>query len=278
MRAIESSDANLGNILAALGRRGLRGSTDVFVVSDHGFSTIAGKIDVAADLSAAGFRAARTAPGGLRPREVMVVGQGGSCLLYVGGHDPQTIQRLAAFLEIQNWSGVVFSRSRVEGTFPMAEAHIDSPEAPDLLVSLRWSRDKSATGAPGMLDSDNSGENVGAHASLSPYDMHNMLVAAGPDIRPGVTDTLPSGNVDLAPTILWLLGAKEKTGRMDGRVLSEALRIEAPALKSYEIKRLIAGHRMADGRWDQYLQVSELNGVRYLDEGNGAFVPERRAP
>ncbi len=25
------------------------------------------------------------------------------------------------------------------------------------------------------------------------------------------------------------------------------------------------------GRWSQYLQISELNGVRYLDEGNGAF-------
>jgi hypothetical protein len=50
---------------------------------------------------------------------------------------------------------------------------------------------------------------VGNHASLSPYDMHNTLVAAGPDLRRGVLDTLPSGNTDLAPTVLWILGLRD---------------------------------------------------------------------
>jgi len=106
---------------------------------------------------------------------------------------------------------------------------------------------------------------------LSAYDLHNTLIAAGPDIRRGVTSTLPSGNVDLAPTILWLLGLKEEAAKMDGRVLGEALTVDVPALKSYELKRLVARREVGRGIWSQYLQISEVNGVRYLDQGNGSF-------
>ena len=78
----------------------------------------------------------------------------------------------------------------------------------------------------------------------------------------------------LAPAILWLLGLKDEAANMDGRVLGEALTVEAPALKSYELKRLTARNEMSGGTWAQYLQVSEVNGVRYLDEGNGAYQPK----
>jgi arylsulfatase A-like enzyme len=275
LAVIRNSDAQLGRVLADLERRGLREQTDVLVVSDHGFSTIGWKVDVAADLSTAGFRTGRAALGGLKAGDVLVVGNGGSSLLYVGGHDPEVCARLAAYVQIQDWAGVVFSRTPLQGTFPLGEANIDSPGAPDLVVSLHWTAGRSATGAPGLLtvDATASSKNVGQHVSLSPFDMHNTLVAAGPDLRRGVVDTLPSGNVDIAPTVLWLLGLKGEAARMDGRVLGEALASDAPALKGYEIRRLTASRASAGGAWRQYLQVSEVNGVRYLDEGNGAFEP-----
>jgi arylsulfatase A-like enzyme len=273
LSAVRSSDANLGLVLAELERRGLRATTDVFVVSDHGFSTIAWKVDVAAELSTAGFHTERVALGGLKAGDVMVVSEGGTSLLYVGGHDPGVCRRLAAYLQIQDWTGVVFSKEPIDGTFPLSEARIDSPEAPDLVVSLHWTRGLSATGAPGLQVSDlaPSAKRVGNHASLSPYDMHNTLVAAGPDLLSGAVDTLPSGNTDLAPTLLWILGLRREAARMDGRVLGEALSIRAPPLKGYSIRRLTASHATAGGVWRQYLEVSEVNGVRYLDEGDGAF-------
>jgi arylsulfatase A-like enzyme len=274
LEAIRSSDTNLGLVLAELDRRGLRATTDVFVVSDHGFSTISRKVDVAVELSKAGFDAKRVALGGLQNGAVMVVSNGGSTLLYVGGHDEQVIRRVAAFVQQQDWAGVLFSRLPLVGTFPLAGANIGSPQAPDLVLSLHWYPGKSATGAPGLQTSDlsPSSPKVGNHASLSPYDMHNTLVAAGPDLRAGVVNTLPSGNTDLAPTILWLLGLREEALKMDGRVLSEALTVDAPPLKSYELTRLNARSETVTGVWTQHVQVSEVNGVRYLDEGNGDFT------
>ena len=276
LEAIRADDAQLGLVLADLARRGLRDSTDVIVVSDHAFSTIARRVDVAVELSLAGFTTKRAAPGGLQKGDVLVVSNGGSSLIFVGGHDAAVIARLTAHLQKQDWLGVVFSRTPADGVFPMAEAHIDSPDAPDLVISLRWTSGKSANGTPGLQVSDLGAKSnkVGNHASLSSYDMHNILVAAGPDFRRGVTDTLPSANTDIAPTVLWLLGLKEEAAKMDGRVLAEALTVPAPDLRSYDLKRLSAQRELPEGIWTQYLQVAEVNGVRYLDEGNGTFAPK----
>jgi arylsulfatase A-like enzyme len=278
LAALKKSDEKLGLLVAELTRRGELATTNIFIVSDHGFSTIAGKVDLAVELSVAGFSAKRVALGGLKQSEVLVVGNGGSSLIYVGGHDAATIERVVTFLQQQSWTGVIFSRSPLAGAFPLAAANIDAPEAPDLVVSFKWQDGKNAAGVPGLQISDLAATSpkLANHASLSPFDMHNTLVAVGPDIRAGVISTLPSGNLDVAPTILWLLGLKEAAQKMDGRVLSEALTQPAPPLTSYELKRLNAQQEINGGRWTQYLQISEVNGVRYLDAGNGEFSPAPR--
>ncbi|MBW8782159.1 MAG: alkaline phosphatase family protein [Verrucomicrobia bacterium] len=272
--AIKNSDIQLGLVLAEIEKRGLSDTTDILVVSDHGFSTIGRKVDVATQLSIAGFASKRAALGGLKTGEVLVIGEGGSSLFYIGGHDANTRQRLVSYLQQQDWTGVIFSHEADKGTFPLAEAHIDSTQAPDLVVSYRWSQDKSANGTPGLHTSDlaESSPKKGNHASLSPFDMHNTLIAAGPDFRRGIVDTLPSANTDLTPTILWILGLKDEAAQLDGRVLGEALSGESPPLRSYDLKRITARRENADTTWTQYLQISEVNGVRYLDEGNGAVA------
>ena len=276
LAAIRSSDDNLGLLLAELDRRGLRTTTDVLVVSDHGFSTYRGAVDVAAALAAAGFDARSSLAGGLAAGQIMVSANGGCTLLYVGGRGADLVQRLVTWLEQQDWVGTIFARSGLEGTFPLSAAHIDSPDAPDLVVSWHWSHDQSPTGVPGLLGSGTGStpDRPGGHASLSVYDMHNTLIAAGPDFRAGVRDPLPSGNTDLAPTILWILGLKDEAARRDGRVLGEALVDGVPPLRSFEVRHLTARRDLGGGRtWEQYLNVSELNGVQYLDEGNGRQVP-----
>ena len=53
LAGVRNSDRNLGLVLAELDRRGLRATTDVLVVSDHGFSTISRKVDVAVEIGRA---------------------------------------------------------------------------------------------------------------------------------------------------------------------------------------------------------------------------------
>ena len=261
-RALASVDANLAKVLEQI-----RPGTDVLVVSDHGFSTIGRRIDLAQLLKDAGFHAAREYKDSPQPGDIVVDGLGSTVFLYVGGHDADTIRRAVAFLQASDYAGVIFTRDALPGTFAMSAAHIDSPDAPDIAVAFRWNDDKNTTGFPGEVVSDGGRKpGQGTHASLSRYDMHNTLVASGPDFKKGWRDELPSGNVDLAPTVAHLLGLSKSTG-MDGRVLSEALVAppgEVPAPPRAE--RLEAGQ--AD--WRQYLQVTRYGGVDYFDEGNVA--------
>src|SRR5262249_27875498 len=141
----------------------------------------------------------------------------------------------------------------------------------DVVIGLRWSPGPSSNGAPGLVfyDGPDRKAGEGMHVTLSPFDMHNTLVAVGPDFRRGFADDLPTGNVDLAPTILWILGITPPRP-MDGRVLTEALTIPGPRVGTPKTTRLEAKNQQKDFLWRQYLKRTELNGVVYLDEGNGA--------
>ncbi len=97
------------------------------------------------------------------------------------------------------------------------------------------------------------------------------LIAAGPDFRRGTLDDLPSGNVDVVPTLLWILGIKPPKP-MDGRVLTEALTIDGPKVGRPVTTQLNAMRREGKFIWRQYLKRTELNGVAYCDEGNGGSV------
>jgi arylsulfatase A-like enzyme len=147
----------------------------------------------------------------------------------------------------------------------LEQVRVASANAPDVLVSLRWNAKTNAFGAPGMFAGDTNKK--GAHGSLSPFDMHNTLAAAGPDFRRGFKDTLPTGNIDLAPTILWILGLQPPQ-KMDGRILSEAVNgLEAPKSKP-EQKTLEAANDSGNLHWRQYLKTSSVGDTIYFDEGN----------
>ena len=271
-RALASVDANLAKVLAELESEGVRASTDVLVVSDHGFSTIGRKIDLAQLLTDAGFNAARQFTTPPKPGDIVVDGLGGTVYLYVAGHDADTIRRVVGFLQASDFAGVIFTHDAQPGTFAMSAAHIDSPDAPDIAVAFRWNDDKNASGFPGEVVSDGGRKpGQGTHATLSRYDMHNTLVASGPDFKQGWRDERPSGNVDLAPTIAHLLGLPKPAG-MDGRVLAEALAAPSGAAPAPPQTARVDANQ---ANWHQYLQVTRYGGVDYFDEGNvaGEGVP-----
>jgi len=192
-------------------------------VSDHGFSTISRAIDVRKILRDGGFDAVTEFTSEPKTGQVMIVGNGGTVLFYVIGHDAAVTRRLVEFLQQTDFAGVIFTREGLEGTFTLDKARIDNEYASDVEMAFRWDENKNQFGVAGMMDGDwQRAAGKGTHATLSRFDMHNVLVAAGPNFKRGETDELPSGNVDLAPTILAILGIKSAAS-MDGRVLAEAM-------------------------------------------------------
>ncbi len=271
LAAIKSSDACLATVLAALEKKGVRAQTDVLVVSDHGFSTIARPLNIAALLEQDGFPILRgEKPAGPDPA-IRVIGNGGTIFFYVTDHDAPLTRRLAEWLQQQDFSGVIFSRAKTEGTFPLAQVHLETAAGPDVVLSGRWSERPNEFDAAGTIEANGKGDAKGTHGTLSPFDVHNLFVAAGPDFRKGLNSAIPTSNLDLAPLIMQLLGLPAR--ELDGRVPIEALAGDtdfAPAVQSEIVE---ASRPLSHGIWRQKLHLSRVGETIYLDEGNGGLTP-----
>jgi arylsulfatase A-like enzyme len=268
-------------VLDELKRRGIREQTDIIVVSDHGFSTIGEDGDNAAALRAAGLNARSTWDKAPQTDDVVCAGNGGSVLFYIIGKSPAVVQKVVATLQQNPNSGVIFTRTGVPGTLPLSEVMLDSTNAPDVVVSSSWKMSTPADGHP-HVEVINDGYAAyhaggGMHVTLSPTDLHNPAVAAGPDFRRGFTSPLPSGNIDIVPTLVYLMGLTP-SAPLDGRVLSEALVGATASMPKIQPGRREAKTDLKEGTWREYLKFTEVNGVRYLEEGNGSWTAATNQP
>ena len=138
LAAIKSADDNLATVLRALEEKGVREKTNVLVVSDHGFSTIARPLQVSSLLAKDGFTIREPDGSEKETGGIRVVGNGGTIFFYVDERDATTTARLVAWLQKQDFTGVIFSRARLKGTFPLARVHLETTMGPDVAMSFRW--------------------------------------------------------------------------------------------------------------------------------------------
>lgn len=272
-RALREADEQFGRLLAWLNAADIHEDTDVIVISDHGYSTISEVIDVEGLLRAAGF------PEGDAPGGVTVAPNGGSALFYAHDKDAAVVDKLAEWLMRQRWCGALVASDAVgnvegggiEGTLPASLIGIEGRRAPDLAMSFRWDSRKNAAGYEGYAFSTGGAPELGQHGSMSRHEMRNALFARGSSFKRGVRIESPTGNIDLAPTILHLLGIDEGAD-MHGRILREALADGAAVEWQTDTHR--AERRIGAAAYRQHITVSHVDGTTYVDEGNGMLSGE----
>jgi arylsulfatase A-like enzyme len=259
--AIKAVDDDLAIVLSALEKKKVRDSTDVFVVSDHGFSTIRRSIDLVTLLNKAGFHAAKEFSDKPNPGDILVAGNAGTLLFYVRDHDRDTTQRLVDWLQHSDFAGVIFTRDRLTGTFASSDAFIEATDGADVVMSFRSYDEKNQFSVAGMIDADwNRKAGEGTHATLSHFDVNNTLLAAGPELRRGLETSAPSGNIDLAPTILAISGVDIPKG-LAGRRLDHGMDGLSDWRPRSESRHLEANN----GGWHQQLRITHFSGSDYLE-------------
>ncbi len=209
-------DGEIKRVEDGLKAAGLYDGYNIWVTSDHGFSTHTGGIDLAAVLEP--FAAAL--PDG-SPRTVT-----GGGAIYVRDGGDTTATAIVTALQSTAGVGAIFTREaqpgsfdgRVPGTLSFGAIRWSHDRSAQILFSPDWSDAANAYGVRGSVSSDE----VAGHGSSSPWDVHNTLIAAGPDLKSGVTIDVPSANVDFTPTFLTLLHLSIPPS-VQGRPLSEAL-------------------------------------------------------
>ncbi|HEX9101783.1 MAG TPA: phosphodiesterase, partial [Polyangia bacterium] len=165
-------------------------------------------------------------PGTLPAGAVVIAANGGSDYLYLPDHSATVVASLIPVLQKREEVGAIFVNSMygaINGTLPMSTVKLENAgRAPDLIISYDFDPDAMVAGVPGIeYESMSTSSNRGMHGSFSPRDVHNTLIAAGPDFKAAFADTLPTGNVDVAPTVAQIFGLSLPGA--NGRPLSEAL-------------------------------------------------------
>jgi len=163
--------------------------------------------------------------------------------------------------------GAIFTRPKpaggfegsVPGTLSFDVARWNHPRSGDVLVSANWTDEADAAGIKGQT----AQIGVAGHGTSSPYDIHNTLIAAGPDLRERASSEVPTSNVDLAPTLLRLLGLPVPQ-TMTGRVIEEGLK-SGPLPASIAVTHETHIVSTADGSYQLTARISIARGKRYLD-------------
>ena len=87
----------------------------------------------------------------------------------------------------------------------------------------------------------------------------------------GITLDVPSGNIDVAPTILNLLGLPVGDA-MDGRVLAEALAGGPdPETVDWSNELYNTERRLKEKVYRQQIKLSVVGGTTYVDQGNSTL-------
>ncbi|MFM9940798.1 MAG: alkaline phosphatase family protein [Hyphomicrobiaceae bacterium] len=206
-------DAALGRILAWVDRQPNAERIAVLAASDHGQISTEEEIPLAELLTAAGHATVRS---GKRHLDGAVVtytgGNMGEIRVLEGG--AQRRDAIARWLTEQPFIGALFSpgRNDVDGAAPGSLSHalvgLDHERQPDLVYVLRSSDAADPFGYPGLCRISGGGIPVGGgmHGGLNRHELNTTLMLAAPGVAAGHVDQRAAGIIDIAPTILGLLG------------------------------------------------------------------------
>jgi hypothetical protein len=168
---------------------------------------------------------------------IVVAANAGSDYLFVPDSDPEIVKAAVVSLQSRLQFGAIFVSDRygdVAGTLPMSLIKTENPvsgRGPDIIVSFTFDENVVVAGRPGISYAS-SVNRRGDHGSFSPTDTHISMMAHGPAFKAGLHDTLPTSNVDIAPTIARILTFRMPN--VQGRVLEEALK-RGPRVKEYAV-------------------------------------------
>ena len=129
---------------------------------------------------------------------------------------------------------------------------------------MNWNKSDESENTKSELFSTNLQKDKGNHGSISPLEINCSLIINGPGIKNGDKTFLPSGNIDILPTILHLLNIKIPT-YIEGRVLTEIF--ERCDNNDYDILKLPLTTKTPSGEYMQELQISLYKNYKYLDYG-----------
>ncbi|MBP0445313.1 alkaline phosphatase family protein [Roseomonas sp. SSH11] len=206
--ALRASDDAFARVLAAASAMPGAEEMAVIAMSDHGHVGTTESFDLLAELSVLGFEGVLDRPGA-----DLSIGAGTMCWLWPAETDHARMGRLAAALQEKPWCGALLAQggNGVEGpwpgTFDLALVNAEHGRSAPLLLGMRGGPDADRWGLAG--NSPIVGKDLapggGMHGGLHRQEMANLIALRMPGVE-AAEDVAPVGLIDIAPTLLYLLG------------------------------------------------------------------------
>ncbi|ALG89043.1 MULTISPECIES: alkaline phosphatase family protein [Actibacterium] len=231
--------------------------TAIIAMSDHGQISTTKEVDLGAQMNAAGLPAHHRPDKDTR----IAITRGNMGELRMLSDDPALPGAAAQWLMGSDDIGMVFARddlaSAIPGALPMSLVHHTHERCPELYYVMRSDEGADAHGLPGR-GAYTAGVPLGGgmHGGLNRHEMNTVLICDVPDGRRGAVDMTPAGLIDIAPTVLSLLGVGYQA---DGRVLP----LFTPEAEAATDDVADA----ASGAFAQRLHRRAIGGRVYLDRG-----------
>ena len=276
LEAIRECDRQLGRIVEWRKVSGREESVQIIVASDHGQITAQTRIPIRDVLSGSGIKLGRA-----EEPSLSLVG----ALSYYGvvnalDDDQKSLRGFCEWLMEQSWCGSVFTRGKdqvqgsVPGTLSMDLLTVIHDRTPDLYFMMAGDNELNKYGLPGRVFFEGDvPEGGGTHGGLHPHELNNLLIANGSRFQSGSKSPFRAGIIDIAPTILKILGI-DQPSTMRGRVLAEGLADAGTTdlnMETREIDAEQAGRR-------QILKYSKVGETIYLDGGWVEWGGQKQGP
>jgi hypothetical protein len=245
--ATRAADDAFARVLEAAERLPEAERMAVIAMSDHGHVGTDEVFDLVSELAALGFDASLDRMGA-----DLSIAAGTMCWLWPGQSDQARLERLVAALREQPWCGALLAGggNGVEGPFPgtfdLALVNADHARSAPLLVGMRGGDGPDPFGLPGCspIVGKNFPRGGGMHGGVHRREMANLIALRMAGVSAG-EDAAPVGLVDIAPTLLSLLGV-EPVAPVAGRsVLSDgptrARRVLETGAGGYAQRLVLAG-------------------------------------
>lgn len=270
LASIRAADRCLGRIMAWMQTQASNSDLNLIVLSDHGHISVRQQVRVCDALAALGLEAGH----GFYSKDHVGLVSGSTGSIHLADPRPEQINKIVSWLQEQAWCGCLFTaaKNNVEGqaagTFAIPLALNDHPRTGDIVFVLRTDEETDANGiVGGCYDDSHLAVGGGTHGGLSRHELHNICMAYGPSFQTGKESHLPSGTIDIMPTLLHLMGY-DIPPRVDGRILHEALsRGNTTSDLQMKTATYTAEHKTAAGLYQQHLTTTQVGSTTYLERG-----------
>lgn len=250
-------DQCLSEILEAVSRLGIEDELDILLISDHGHSTanMVGSLGHYLDQARKDLN-----------RELNFVAV--DAFIYGDENQVEELQALADWFSAQTWCGMLLAKEplhqQLNNALPLSAVlgSINHDRAPLLAVVPTWTDEVNPDGIQGVVHYLNAKtENKSYHGSIRNEDMRPFCMGFGPSFKKDYVTSIPAGIIDIAPTVLHMLGVTGESG-FSGRVLFEGLKgCEEQAVRHDAVKH---ENIYADSEQTKGIRIADVNGSTYL--------------